>query len=84
MISRRARRVKRENAAAHILGCTCVNDVTAGELRKIAATPMMFHAKAFATFAPFGPVVATDIHPQTSTPNAASTASNELRLEPTI
>src|SRR5215469_17161044 len=63
VIGRMARRVKRENAAAHILGYTCVNDVTAGELRKIAGTPMMFHAKAFDTFAPFGPVVATDIDP---------------------
>jgi 2-keto-4-pentenoate hydratase/2-oxohepta-3-ene-1,7-dioic acid hydratase in catechol pathway len=63
VIGRRARRVKREDAAAHILGYTCVNDVTAGELRKIAGTPMMFHAKAFDTFAPFGPVVATEIDP---------------------
>jgi 2-keto-4-pentenoate hydratase/2-oxohepta-3-ene-1,7-dioic acid hydratase in catechol pathway len=63
VIGRKARRVKRENAAAHILGYTCVNDVTAGELRKIAGTPMMFHAKAFDTFAPFGPLVATDIDP---------------------
>lgn len=63
VIGRLARRVKRESAAAHILGYTCVNDVTAGELRKIVGTPMMFHAKAFDTFAPFGPVVATDIDP---------------------
>jgi 2-keto-4-pentenoate hydratase/2-oxohepta-3-ene-1,7-dioic acid hydratase in catechol pathway len=63
VISRQARRVTRENAAAHILGYTCVNDVTAGELRKIVGTPMMFHAKAFDTFAPFGPVVATEIDP---------------------
>jgi 2-keto-4-pentenoate hydratase/2-oxohepta-3-ene-1,7-dioic acid hydratase in catechol pathway len=63
VIGRLARRVKRESAASHILGYTCVNDVTAGELRKIAGTPMMFHAKAFDTFAPFGPVVATDIDP---------------------
>jgi 2-keto-4-pentenoate hydratase/2-oxohepta-3-ene-1,7-dioic acid hydratase in catechol pathway len=63
VIGRLARRVKREDAAAHILGYTCVNDVTAGELRKIAGKPMMFHAKSFDTFAPFGPVVATDIDP---------------------
>jgi 2-keto-4-pentenoate hydratase/2-oxohepta-3-ene-1,7-dioic acid hydratase in catechol pathway len=63
VIGRLARRVKRESAAAHILGYTCVNDVTAGELRKIVGTPMMFHAKAFDTFAPFGPVVVTDIDP---------------------
>lgn len=63
VIGRTARRVKRENAAAHILGYTCVNDVTAGELRKIAGTPMMFHAKSFDTFAPFGPAVATEVDP---------------------
>jgi 2-keto-4-pentenoate hydratase/2-oxohepta-3-ene-1,7-dioic acid hydratase in catechol pathway len=63
VIGRLARRVTREDAAAHILGYTCVNDVTAGELRKIAGTPMMFHAKAFDTFAPFGPVVVNDIDP---------------------
>jgi 2-keto-4-pentenoate hydratase/2-oxohepta-3-ene-1,7-dioic acid hydratase in catechol pathway len=63
VIGRLARRVKRESAAAYILGYTCVNDVTAGELRKIVGTPVMFHAKAFDTFAPFGPVVVTDIDP---------------------
>jgi 2-keto-4-pentenoate hydratase/2-oxohepta-3-ene-1,7-dioic acid hydratase in catechol pathway len=63
VIGRLARRVKRENAARHILGYTCVNDVTAGELRKIAGTPTMFHAKAYDTFAPFGPVIATNIDP---------------------
>jgi 2-keto-4-pentenoate hydratase/2-oxohepta-3-ene-1,7-dioic acid hydratase in catechol pathway len=63
VIGRRARRIKRESAANYILGYTCVNDVTAGELRKTMGTPMMFHAKAFDTFAPFGPVVATDVDP---------------------
>ena len=63
VIGRQARRVKRESAADYILGYTCVNDVTAGELRKTMGTPMMFHAKAFDTFAPFGPVVATDVDP---------------------
>jgi len=63
VIGRAARRVARENAAGHILGYTCVNDVTAGELRKTAGTPMMFHAKSFDTFAPFGPVVDTEVDP---------------------
>ena len=63
VISRLARRVKRENASDYILGYTCVNDVTAGELRKTMGTPMMFHAKAFDTFAPFGPAIATDVDP---------------------
>ncbi len=63
VIGRLARRVRRENASDYILGYTCVNDVTAGELRKTMGTPMMFHAKSFDTFAPFGPVVATDVDP---------------------
>jgi 2-keto-4-pentenoate hydratase/2-oxohepta-3-ene-1,7-dioic acid hydratase in catechol pathway len=56
------RRVKRERALDHVLGFTCVNDVTAWELGKIRGTPLMFHAKAFDTFAPFGPLVVTDIN----------------------
>ena len=63
VIGRLARRVKRESADGYILGYTCVNDVTAGELRKTMGTPMMFHAKSFDTFAPFGPVIATGIDP---------------------
>jgi 2-keto-4-pentenoate hydratase/2-oxohepta-3-ene-1,7-dioic acid hydratase in catechol pathway len=63
VIGRLTRRVRREEAANHILGYTCVNDVTAGELRKTMGTPMMFHAKSFDTFAPFGPAVATDVDP---------------------
>jgi 2-keto-4-pentenoate hydratase/2-oxohepta-3-ene-1,7-dioic acid hydratase in catechol pathway len=62
VIGRSARRVKRERALDHVLGYTCVNDVTAWELSKIRGTPLMFHAKAFDTFAPFGPVVVTDIN----------------------
>jgi 2-keto-4-pentenoate hydratase/2-oxohepta-3-ene-1,7-dioic acid hydratase in catechol pathway len=30
-------------------------------MRKAVGTPMMFHAKAFDTFAPFGPVVASNL-----------------------
>jgi 2-keto-4-pentenoate hydratase/2-oxohepta-3-ene-1,7-dioic acid hydratase in catechol pathway len=79
VIGRLARRVKRENAAAHILGYTCVNDVTAGELRKIAGKPMMFHAKSFDTFAPFGPAVATDIDP--SNLDTECRVNGELRVK---
>src|SRR5260370_35773278 len=60
VIGRLARRVRRESAAAHILGYTCVNDVTAGELRKTVGTPMMFQAKPLDTFSPLGPLSGTD------------------------
>ena len=73
MIGRLARRVKRECAAAHILGYTCVNDVTAGELRKTVGTPMMFHAKAFNTLHRSVPWSSPISIRKTSTPNAAST-----------
>ncbi len=79
VIGRLARRVKREDAANYILGYTCVNDVTAGELRKTMGTPMMFHAKSFDTFAPFGPVIATDLDP--SNLDTECRVNGELRVK---
>jgi 2-keto-4-pentenoate hydratase/2-oxohepta-3-ene-1,7-dioic acid hydratase in catechol pathway len=53
VISRRARRV--ENGSDHILGYTCLNDVTARDLQK--ADPDWTRAKGFDTFAPMGPFI---------------------------
>lgn len=61
VIGRQARRVAREEAAQYILGYTCCNDITAGELRRDWGTPVSYHWKAYDTFAPLGPVVATDL-----------------------
>src|SRR5258708_19666002 len=58
VIGRLARRVKRESAAAHILGYTCVNDVTAGDVPNIPGPPMIFLPKSFLTFPPSLPLFA--------------------------
>jgi len=51
-------------AADHILGYTCVNDVTALELlQRDPSFPQWTRAKNFDTFGVFGPVVATGIDP---------------------
>jgi 2-keto-4-pentenoate hydratase/2-oxohepta-3-ene-1,7-dioic acid hydratase in catechol pathway len=56
VIGRRAHRVTRANAWDHILGITCLNDVTARDVqnKEIQYT----RAKGFDTFAPFGPCIA--------------------------
>lgn len=61
VIGKQATRVTREEAGEYILGYTCCNDITAGELRRDWGTPVSYHWKAFDTFAPLGPVVATDL-----------------------
>lgn len=56
--------VPAEQAAAHIFGYTCVNDVTALELlQRDPSFPQWTRAKNFDGFGVFGPVVATDIDP---------------------
>ena len=57
VIGRRAHRVPRSRAWDHILGITCLNDVTARDIqnREIQYT----RAKGFDTFAPIGPCILT-------------------------
>ena len=51
-------------AAGHILGYTCINDVTAMELlQRDPAFPQWTRAKNFDGFGAFGPVVATGLDP---------------------
>jgi 2-keto-4-pentenoate hydratase/2-oxohepta-3-ene-1,7-dioic acid hydratase in catechol pathway len=64
VIGKRAKDVDVEQASAHILGYTCMNDVTAGDF----ATPGAFGAshyfvdgKIFDGFAPIGPHIETDL-----------------------
>lgn len=61
VIGKRACQVSEQDACDHILGYTCVNDVTAGDLRRDWGTQFSYHWKAFDTFAPMGPVIATDL-----------------------
>ena len=56
--------VSAEDAAGHILGYTCVNDLTALELlQRDPAFPQWTRAKNFDGFGVFGPVVATGLDP---------------------
>ncbi|PYO56475.1 MAG: hypothetical protein DMD83_14220 [Candidatus Rokuibacteriota bacterium] len=55
------RHVPAERAREYVLGYTCLNDVTARDLEARDRQPG--RAKAFDTFCPVGPCVATDIDP---------------------
>jgi len=61
VIGRTARRVREADAPDYVLGYTCCNDVTAGSLREDWGTQLSYHWKAFDTFGPLGPVIATDL-----------------------
>ena len=61
VIGRTAKNVKEKDAAAHILGCTCINDVTARDLQ--VKDVQFARAKGFDTFAPLGPWIVTDFDP---------------------
>ncbi|MEI9900219.1 MAG: fumarylacetoacetate hydrolase family protein [Hyphomicrobium sp.] len=64
VIGRRCTGVTVDDAPAHILGYTCVNDLTAPELlQRDAAFAQWTRAKNFDGFGPFGPVVATGLDP---------------------
>jgi 2-keto-4-pentenoate hydratase/2-oxohepta-3-ene-1,7-dioic acid hydratase in catechol pathway len=56
VIGKPTRRIKARRAAEHILGLTCMNDVTARDLQ--ARDRQYTRAKGFDTFAPIGPCVA--------------------------
>jgi 2-keto-4-pentenoate hydratase/2-oxohepta-3-ene-1,7-dioic acid hydratase in catechol pathway len=56
--------VDEAQAAQHIFGYTCVNDVTAFDvLNKDPSFPQWTRAKSYDTFGVFGPVIATDLDP---------------------
>jgi len=61
VIGRVARNVKAKDAAARILGYTCINDVTARDLQ--IKDVQYTRAKGFDTFAPLGPWIVTDFDP---------------------
>jgi len=60
VIKRRCRNVPAERVREYVLGYTCLNDVTA---RDLASKGLWLRAKAFDTFCPLGPCIATDIDP---------------------
>jgi 2-keto-4-pentenoate hydratase/2-oxohepta-3-ene-1,7-dioic acid hydratase in catechol pathway len=56
VIGRRAKRVRRADALAHVAGYTIMNDVSARDYQKNSGHSL---AKSFDTFAPMGPVLVT-------------------------
>ncbi|HKB26000.1 MAG TPA: fumarylacetoacetate hydrolase family protein [Methylomirabilota bacterium] len=65
VMKRRCRNVPAERAREYVLGYTCLNDVTARDLQQRDGMPS--RAKAFDTFCPIGPCIATDIDPNAVT-----------------
>jgi len=64
VIGRRARCVSLADAAAHIFGYSCANDLTALELlNRDPSFAQWTRAKSFDGFAAFGPVIETDFDP---------------------
>ena len=66
VIGKTARNVSPEQAAGHIFGYTCINDVSAGNLADMAThmqSQYFVDGKINDTFAPLGPVIVTDIDP---------------------
>lgn len=59
VIKKATRNVKAARAAEHILGLTCVNDVTARELQR--KDVQYSRAKGFDTFGPIGPCIAVGL-----------------------
>jgi 2-keto-4-pentenoate hydratase/2-oxohepta-3-ene-1,7-dioic acid hydratase in catechol pathway len=61
VIGRRAQRIALEDAAAHVFGLTCFNDVTVRDLQKREV--QFTRAKGFDTFAPMGPCIVSGLDP---------------------
>jgi 2-keto-4-pentenoate hydratase/2-oxohepta-3-ene-1,7-dioic acid hydratase in catechol pathway len=61
VMGRRASHVPRARALDHVLGFTCVNDVTARDLQDRGV--QYSHVKGFDTFAPLGPAVVVGLDP---------------------
>lgn len=59
VMKKRCKNVLPSEALQYVLGCTCVNDVTARDLQKIDG--QWTRAKSFDTFAPIGPWVETEV-----------------------
>ena len=64
VIGKRCCAVSEADAASHIFGYTCINDVTAIDiLNRDPGFAQWTRAKSFDTFGVFGPVIATDVDP---------------------
>jgi 2-keto-4-pentenoate hydratase/2-oxohepta-3-ene-1,7-dioic acid hydratase in catechol pathway len=64
VIGKRCSTASARNALDHVLGYTCVNDVTRADiLHRDPSFPQWARAKGFDTFCPLGPAIATGIDP---------------------
>lgn len=61
VIGKKAQRVAPEDAARHIMGYTCLNDVTARDIQY--RDKQWTRAKGFDTFCPIGPCIETELDP---------------------
>ena len=64
VIGREARNVSPHQAMDHVLGYTCIHDVTAGDMSDMLVylqSQLFLDGKIFDTFAPIGPVIVTDL-----------------------
>ena len=59
VLGKRCHNVNRDEAAQHILGYTCANDVSARDWQKNGGGGQWCRGKTFATFCPLGPVITT-------------------------
>ena len=67
VIGRRPKTVSPQDAASHIFGYSCANDLTAMELlQRDPAFPQWTRAKGFDGFGIFGPVIETEFDPATA------------------
>ncbi len=62
VIGTRAKAVSREAALDHVLGFTCINDVTVRDLQK--TDTQWTRAKGFDTFCPLGPKIVAGLDPR--------------------
>jgi 2-keto-4-pentenoate hydratase/2-oxohepta-3-ene-1,7-dioic acid hydratase in catechol pathway len=62
VIKKKCKNVSEEEAFDYVLGYTCMNDVTARDIQK--KENKFTRAKGFDTFAPIGPVIETDLNPE--------------------
>jgi 2-keto-4-pentenoate hydratase/2-oxohepta-3-ene-1,7-dioic acid hydratase in catechol pathway len=64
VIGRRASNIAADQAAAHIFGYTCINDITAADiLTRDPTFPQWARAKSLDGYGPFGPGIVTGIDP---------------------
>jgi 2-keto-4-pentenoate hydratase/2-oxohepta-3-ene-1,7-dioic acid hydratase in catechol pathway len=61
VIKNRIKDVPQEEALDHVLGYTCLNDITARELTRVQG--QLTRSKGFDTFSPFGPCIVTGLDP---------------------